>query len=106
MLSRGSDAVRGVDIWSADLGCLEGVPIRRSILVSRVLTRPGSFGGKAAKRTMGQKLAPYHAFRDPGVRWETSDAFNAPARVRASGGGRRPCALRPPVRVSLFRIRR
>jgi len=36
---------------------------------------------------------------------EASGAFNALARVRASGGGRRPCARRPPVRVSLFRIR-
>ena len=37
---------------------------------------------------------------------EASGAFNAPARVRASGGGRRPCARRLLVRVSLFRIRR
>ena len=33
---------------------------------------------------------------------EASGAFNASARVRASGGGRRPCARRLPVRVSLF----
>ena len=33
---------------------------------------------------------------------EASGAFNAPARVRASGGGRHPCARRPPVRVSPF----
>ena len=33
---------------------------------------------------------------------EASGTFNAPARVRASGGGRRPCARRLPVRVSLF----
>ena len=33
---------------------------------------------------------------------EASGAFNAPARVRASGRGRRPCARRLPVRVSLF----
>ena len=49
---------------------------------------------------MGQKLVPYHAFRDPGVRWETSDAFNAPARVRASGGGQCPNARRLSVRSS------
>ena len=33
---------------------------------------------------------------------EASGLFNALARVRASGGGRRPCARRLPVRVSLF----
>jgi len=33
---------------------------------------------------------------------EAPGAFNAPARVRASGGGRRPCARRLPVRMSLF----
>ena len=33
---------------------------------------------------------------------EASGAFNVPARVRASGGRRRPCARRLPVRVSLF----
>jgi len=33
---------------------------------------------------------------------EASGAFNAPARVRASGGGRRPCARRLPVRASPF----
>ena len=33
---------------------------------------------------------------------EASGAFNAQARVRASGGGRRPCARRLPDRASLF----
>ena len=41
------------DIQSADLGCLEGVLIRRSIPVSRVLTRPGSFGGEGCKKNDG-----------------------------------------------------
>ena len=33
---------------------------------------------------------------------EASGAFNAPARVRASGGGRRPCARRLLLRMNLF----
>ena len=57
------------DIRSADLECLEGVPIRRPILVSRALTCPGPFGGKAAKRLMGRMPVPYHASRDQCVRW-------------------------------------
>ena len=51
---------------------------------------------------MGQMPVPYHVSRDLCVWWGSVSAFNAPARVRASGGGRRPCARRLPVRVSLF----
>ena len=65
---RGSDAVHYADIRSADFRRLEGVPMRRPILVSRALSCPGSFGGKAAKRSMGRKPVPYHASRDLRVR--------------------------------------
>lgn len=51
---------------------------------------------------MGRKLAPYHASHDLCVRWEASGAFNAPARVRASGGGQCPNARRLSVRSSLL----
>jgi len=53
MSGRGSDAVQCPDIQSDDLGCLEGVLIRHSIPVSRVLTRPGSFGGEGCKKNDG-----------------------------------------------------
>jgi len=53
MSGRGSNAVQCPDIRSADLGCLEGVPMRRSILVSCVLTRLGSFGGEGCKKNDG-----------------------------------------------------
>ena len=74
----GSDAVQCPDIWSADLGCLEGDLIRRSIPVSRALTRPGSFGGKAAKRTMGQVPVPYRASHDQCVRWGSVRRIKCP----------------------------
>ena len=102
---RGSDAVHYADIRSADFRRLEGVPIRRPLHVSCALSCPGSFGGKAAKRSMGRKPVPYHAPMTCVLGGEASGAFNAPARVRESGRGRRPCARHPPVRVSLFRIR-
>jgi len=50
MSGRGSDATQCTNIRSADLGCLEGVPIGRSVPASRVLTRPGSFGGEGCKK--------------------------------------------------------
>jgi len=53
MSGRGSDAVQCPDIWSADFGSLEGVLIRRSIPVSRVLTCPGSFAGEGCKKNDG-----------------------------------------------------
>jgi len=68
---RGSDAVQCPVIRSADLGYLEGVPIRRFIPVSYVLTRPGSFGGKAAKRMTGRVPVSYNDSRDQRVRWES-----------------------------------
>jgi len=49
LFGRGLDAV----YRSADLGCLEGVPIRCPILFSRVLTRPGSLGGEGYKKNDG-----------------------------------------------------
>jgi len=47
---RGSDAVQCPGIRSADLGCLERVLIGCSVPVSRILTRPGSFGGEGYKK--------------------------------------------------------
>ena len=100
MFGRGSDAMYRNDIRSADLVCLEGVPIRRPILISRALSGPGSFGGKAAKRSMGRMHVPYHAPVTCVLGGEASGAFNAPARVRASGGGQCVCARRRPTRSS------
>ena len=48
-----------------------GVLIRRCIPVSRVLTRPGSFGGEGCKKNDGTGAVPYHASRDQRVRWES-----------------------------------
>jgi len=69
MSGRGLDAVQCLVVQSVDLGRLEGVPIRRSILVSHVLVRSGLFGGEAAERMMGQVHVPNHASRDQRVRW-------------------------------------
>jgi len=85
---RGLDAVQRPDIWSADLGCLEGVPIRCPILVSRVLTRPVSFGGEGCKKNDGTG-ACYHASRDQCVRWECGGRIKCP--------GSRACVRRRTV---------
>ena len=52
---RGSDAVLCLVIFiqSVDLGCLDGVPIRRSIPASRILTCSGLFGGEGCKKNDG-----------------------------------------------------
>jgi hypothetical protein len=50
MPGRGSDAVQYLVVQSVDLGCLEGVPIRRSIPASRALTRSGSSGGEGCRK--------------------------------------------------------
>jgi len=95
---RGLDAVQRPNIRSANLGCLEGVPIRRPILVSRVLTRPGSFGGEGCKKNDGTGPC-YHASRDHCVRWECGGRIKCPgsrARVR-----RRTVSLRSTLLDSL-----
>ena len=53
MSGRGSDAVQRLVVQSVDLGCLEGVLIRRSIPASRILTRSGLFGGEGCKKNDG-----------------------------------------------------
>ncbi len=53
MSGRGSDAVSRLAIQSVDLGCLEGVLIRRSIPTFRALTCSGSFGGEGCKKNDG-----------------------------------------------------
>jgi len=100
---RGSDAVQCPVIRSADLGYLEGAPIRRSIHISRVLTRPGSFGGEGCKKERRDRcLFPITLPVTSVLGEEASGALNARALMRASGGGRRPYARRLPVRTSPF----
>ena len=80
----------------------EGVPIRRSILVSRVLTCPRTFGGEGCKKNDGtgalNALVPVTSV----FGGKTAGALNALALVRASGGGLCPCARRFPIRSSPF----
>jgi len=95
---RGPGAVQCPVIRSADLGCLEEVPIRRSIPVSRALTHSGSFGGEGCKKNDGMG-ACYHASRDQCVRWECGGRIKCPgsrARVR-----RRTVSLRSTLLDSL-----
>jgi len=92
MSGRGSNAVQCLVVQSVDLGCLEEVPIRRSIPAFCVLECSGLFGVKAAKRMMGREPVPYHASRGQRVRWEGDRRIKALALMRASGGGRCPCA--------------
>jgi len=107
VFGRGSDAVQCPDIRSADLGCLEGVLIRRSIPVSRALTRPGSFGGEGCKKERRDGcLFPITLPVTSVLGGEASGALNALALVRASGGGWRPCARRHRLARARFRIRR
>jgi len=53
MPDRGSDAVQCLVIQSVDLGCLEGVPIGRSIPAFCILVRSELFGGKSCKKDDG-----------------------------------------------------
>ena len=53
MPGRGSGAVQCLVVQSVDLGCLEGVPIRRSIPAFRALARSESFGGESCKKDDG-----------------------------------------------------
>jgi hypothetical protein len=100
---RGSDAVQCPDIRSTDLGCLEGVLIRRSIPISRVLTCPESFGGEGCKKERRDEcLFPITLPVTSVLGGKAAGAFKAPALVRASGGGQRPCARRLLIRSSLF----
>ena len=103
MSGRGSDALQCLVIQSADLGCLEGILIRRSILVSRVLTCPGSFGGEGCKKERRDGcLFPITLPVTSVLGGKATGALNALALVRASGGGRRPCARCFLVRASPF----
>ena len=62
----------------------------------------GRLVGKAIKRMMGRVPVPYHASRDQMLGGKATSALNALVLVRASGGGRCPCARRLPIRSSLF----
>ena len=53
MSGRGSHAVQCLVVQSVDLGCLEGVPIGRSIPAFRFLVRSGLFGGESCKKNDG-----------------------------------------------------
>jgi len=53
MSGRGSDAVQRLVVQSVDLGCLEGVLIRRSIPAFQVLARSRSSGGEGCKKNDG-----------------------------------------------------
>jgi len=103
---QGSDAVHGADIRSSDLECLEGVRLDVPSLFPAPCHALGHSAGRLQKGRWDGCLFPVTPPVTCVLGGEASGAFNAVARVRASGGGRRPCARRPPVRVSLFRIRR
>jgi len=62
MSGRGSDAVQCLVVQSVDLGRLEGVLIRRSILVSCVLVRSGLFGGESCRKDDGTGACPLLRF--------------------------------------------
>jgi len=100
---RGSDAVP--DIRSADFRRLEGSRLDVPTLFPAPCHALGRSAGRLQKDRWDRSLFPITPPVTCVLGGEASGAFNAPARVHASGSGRRPCARRPPVRVSLFRIR-
>ena len=88
---------------NSSLGCLEGVPIRRFVLVSYVLTCPGLFGwGRLQKERWDGCLFPITLPVTSVLGGKMAGALNALALVRVSGGGQCPCARRFPTRSSLF----
>ena len=91
-------------IQSVDLGCLEGVLIRRSNPASCILTGSGPLVRKAAKRMTGWVPVPHHVSRDRRVRGECDRRIKCPGsrahvRRRAASLRSTPPDLLEPVSV-------
>jgi len=65
MSGRGSDAVQCLVGQSVDLGCLEEVPIRRSIPAFCVLECSRLFGGESCKKDDGTGACSLSRFPRP-----------------------------------------
>jgi len=68
MPARGSGTAQSLAEQSADFERLEGVLTRRSDRLPVPCHALARLAGKAAKRTIGRVLVPYHASRDRQVR--------------------------------------
>jgi len=65
MSGRGLDTVQCLVVQSVDLGCLEEVPIRRSIPAFYVLECSGLFGGESCKKDDGMGACSLSRFPRP-----------------------------------------